>query len=112
MISRGFARAKHALCAHIEVKFDWCNRLPWQLSTIGHYDQSMARERLRVPREAFHYQNPAVRSLHHPRVLDIFDGRLTADLEAWLSEKHLDDLLALSHFDAELAMIPVVERSQ
>ena len=43
IIVRDFAKAKNGMHAHMTVKFDWCKRLPWQLSMLGHYDQALAR---------------------------------------------------------------------
>ena len=112
IIVRDFAKAKNGMHAHMTVKFDWCKRLPWQLSMLGHYDQALARTLLGDVFQTFQRQSDQLRALHHARVLEVFEGSSADQFGLWLGGASLAGLPQLAEVAAELAMIPCVERAQ
>ena len=94
----------------LRVKFGFWQNIPYLIVAIGHPDEVVARETLRLA--MLQYVSSAANTKHHKITQQAFDrGPLNDDVRRFLNGTPLEELPHACVFAARLAGIPLIERS-
>ena len=104
---------KSLLWTGLQVKLDFCRRLPWRLAGVAHHDLAVARRIGKECMALFDAQGPEVQALHHSRTLQILGPSMRPALLAFIEGADWDsggEVNALARAVLPFKFVPIVER--
>ena len=106
---KAYAKGRANIENYLQVKFQFWRSLPHTLCAVGHFDEQVARQNLRVAKAA--YEAEPDPSKHHSLTKHMFSGIVGEQVQAFLEGTCRLDLPDLLREAAGLGFISCVERS-